>query len=65
MAKTTEQPVPDGLVSFVVTGELPIIDAHTKQGVRFPGVVRLDPTKTLIEPLIDSGAIKPLPAAEG
>lgn len=65
MAKTTEQPVPDGLLSFVVDGELPIIDAVTKVGVRKPGVVRLDPDKTLIEPLIEGGSIKPLPPAEG
>lgn len=65
MAKTTEQAVPDGLLSFVVVGELPIVDAVTKQSVRKPGVVQLDPEKTLIEPLIEYGLIKPLPAAEG
>jgi hypothetical protein len=46
------------LEKFMVTGELPIRDAETRESIQRGGVVTLDTDKTIISALLDSGAIK-------
>ena len=50
------------LLEFEVIGSLPVVDAVTRNEVRTGGTVRLDPARTLIDPLIEGGSIKALPA---
>jgi hypothetical protein len=48
--------------TYEVTGALPIRDAVTRESVQPGGTVRLDPTRTNIDALIEAGSLKPLPA---
>lgn len=52
------------LLSFEVIGALPIVDAVTAESVRAPGTVQLDPARTIIEPLVEFGLIRPLAAKQ-
>ncbi len=47
--------------TYEVAGVLPIRDAVTRESVHSGGTVRLDPTRTNIDALIEAGSLKPLP----
>lgn len=51
---------PTSLETFEVVGELPIIDAVTHQSITKGNTVQLDPSITIIPPLVEYGLIKPL-----
>jgi hypothetical protein len=48
--------------TYEVAGVMPIRDAVTRESVQPGGTVRLDPTRTNIDALIEAGSLKPLPA---
>lgn len=50
-------------VTAEVTGAMPIRDAVTRESIQAGGTVRLDPETTMIGHLVNSGAIRLLPAA--
>ena len=50
-------------VTAEVTGAMPIRDAVSRESVPTGGTVRLDPETTMIGHLVNSGAVRLLPAA--
>lgn len=50
-------------VTAEVTGAMPIRDAVSRESVQPGGTVRLDPDTTMIGHLVNSGAVRLLPAA--
>lgn len=51
--------------SYKVIGIFPIVDAVSGEHISKPGVVRLDPQKTNIPALIQSGHLDPNPVGPG
>lgn len=51
-------------VNATVVGVMPIRDAVSRESIQTGGTVRLDPETTMIAHLVNSGAIRLLPAQE-
>lgn len=60
--KTREERDAGATVTAIVTGPHPIRDAVTRESVEEGGMVRLNPAETLIDALVEIGAVKVVPA---
>lgn len=60
--KTREEREAGATVTVIVTGTLPIRDAVTREPVEEGGTARLNPDETLIDALVEIGAVKVVPA---
>ncbi len=62
--KTLAEREAGATVTAIVTGPRAIRDAVTRESVEEGGTVRLNPEETLIDALVEIGAIKLVPAAD-